>query len=305
VVADDPPGVSVGPGALAAEESGDQMVTESSEAVMTDSAYGGGGRNGPAWDAHIARCEPVFSVIWGPTPEDIERGKAENARIIEALEAAGVAYEVMTEPEGWERVEPADEDWEAFERAMSEYYEGQDGPPAEEVERMRQENQEMVDFLEERGVAYEVVTEGDGWERVEPTGEDGWKVMDEFWRQQERDDVRERAEANGIDPDEALACHDEERRLSQLNEQLFMFPFSMDASLAEQQIEMVQQLKAAFDEAGIDYDEVAVPILEWDLTAEGADEIVRRIAEEHGYGGGEMMMEAPVEEVVVLEDSTG
>lgn len=302
IVGEDPPTPSVAPAASA--EEGDAVEHEvMADDAMGSSWFGGPGMGGPAWEAHRERCEPVMSVIYGPTPEDIEASKAENAAIIEVLEAAGIEYRVVSAEDGWEHVEPVDEDgWEAFEQALQSYYEQQTGPPEHELERIREENQKMVAFFEERGIDYEVITEPDGWEHVEPTGEDGWDAMDEFWQQQERDNLLERAEAAGIDPQEALDCQAEERRLQELSDQLHMFPYPMDTSMAEQQAEMVADLRAAFDEAGIDYDQVDVPILEWDVTADGAADIVRRIADEYGYGW-DMADDTMMEEVVIMGDT--
>lgn len=266
-----------------------------------DGAVGGAGGDADPWAAHRERCQPLLDQLHAPTAVELEGMREDNQRLAAALDEAGIAYEVVTAEDGWEYLEPADEDWEAFERAMGSLHEADlSGPHAEE---MRAENDALAAYLDEAGVAYERITEDDGWEHVEPADQAGWRVMEEFWQVRERARMEERAEEHGLDVDAALACFDEEMELSRSADMGEMFfPFPMDMQMASEQKALVEELLAAFDEAGIDYRRLDVPFVQWDHDDDAAAEIARRIGEEHGFGM-EMREEAMVVEMGAGSDT--
>lgn len=237
------------------------------------------------WAAHRERCQPVLEQLHAPTATDLERAREENQRFAAALDEAGVAYEVVTGGDGWEYLEPAEEDWEAFDSVMDTLHGAGGGLPDADADEMRAENDALAAYLDDAGVAYERMTEPDGWEHIEPVDDAGWRIMEEFWRAQERERMQERAEEHGLDVEAALACFDEELELSASAHMGEMFfPFPMDMQMASEQKALVEELLAAFDEAGIDYRRLDVPFIQWDHEDDAAAGIARRIAEEHGFG---------------------
>lgn len=273
--------------------------------ASADTADGGGEYEDP-WAAHEARCAPVMDHIWGPDEAELAEIREDNERMMAALDEAGVEYRLLTEENGWEHIEPADGDYEAFEQALEEFW-GQegDGPNEEHLADMREQNAALAAHLDKQGVEYEIISDPEGWEHVEPADDDGWQVMNDYWREQEREDLRLRAEERGLDVELALSCFDEERELSGMYDGFDPFPFPMDLRMASEQKAVIEDLMAAFDEAGIDYQRLDVPFIQWDRSDEDATAIIERIAEEHGWGFdmGEtdaMMME---EEVIIEGES--
>lgn len=271
------------------------------------SADTAGGDGFDPWAEHQERCGSVLEQTWGPTEDDLAQMREDNQRLMAALDEAGVGYRLVTLEDGWEHLEPVDGDQEAFEEAVEQFWNGEEegGPDEEHLAAMREENKQLAAHLDEQGIDYEIVTDPEGWEHVEPAGEDGWQVMEAFWHDQAREDLRTRAEERGLDVELALSCFDEERELSGSFNGMDPFPFPMDLRTASEQKAMVEELMAAFDEAGIDYDRLDVPFLQWDRDDQAATDIVERIADEHGYGvdmyGSEMMMEEVVVESGVVE----
>ena len=240
---------------------------------------------------HDPECAAMLESVWGPTESDLAEMREENQRIIAVLEEAGVAYEVVSEPGGWEHVQPADDDWQAFEEALESYWQDQEeqGLPAAHREEMLREADELAALFEAEGVEYERIEEEDGWVHVEPTDEAGYEVMERYWQEREAADLRERAEEKGMDVAAVEACVAAERAYWELEELTSMFPFPNDERLVADQREMVDQLVARFAEAGIAHEVVDVPIVEWDVTDEAAADIVREVAREHGYAWDEEM----------------
>lgn len=266
--------------------------------ASADTADGGGFED--PWAAHQQRCGPVLEDAWGPSEAELAEIREENERIMAALDDAGVEYRLATEENGFEYVEPVDGDYEAFERVLEDFWgEHEEGMPSEEhLAEVREQNEALAAHLDEQGVEYEIVAEPDGWEHVEPRGESGWQVMEAFWHEQEREDLRQRAEERGLDVELTVSCFDEERELSGMFDGFDPFPLPMDMRMASEQKALVEDLITAFDEAGIDYQRLDVPFLQWDRSDEEAAEIIERIAGEHGWGH-EMEPDMMVEEVVV------
>lgn len=257
-------------------------------------AEGAAGGDEDPWAAHRERCQPLLDQLHAPTATDLEQMREDNQRLAAALEDAGVAHRLVTAEDGWEYVEPTGEDWEAFNRVADALHDGdlEDG----HAEEVRAENDALAAYLDEAVVAYERITDEDGWEHVEPADEAGWRVMEEFWQVRERQRVEQRAQGHGLDVAATLACFDEEMELSasaHLGE--MSFPFPMDMQMASEQKALVEELLAAFDEAGIDYRRLDVPFVQWDHEDEAAADIARRIAEEHGFGMEMHEMSAVVE----------
>lgn len=271
--------------------------------ASAESADGGGAYDDP-WAAHEERCGEVMQQAWGPTEADLAEMRADNERMMAALDEAGVEYELVTVEDGWEHLEPTDGNHEAFEQALEDFWGSPEGGPDQEhLAVMREENKALAAHLEEQGIEYEIVTDPDGWEHVEPTGDDGWEAMESFWHTQERENLQERAAEQGLDVDLVLDCFEAERELSGMFDGFDPFPLPMDMRMASEQKAMVEALMAAFDEAGIDYQRLDVPFVQWDREDEAAASIVEEVAAEHGYEmgyDGGMMME---EEVIELGEA--
>lgn len=274
--------------------------------ASADSAGGGGGGYTDPWAAHAQRCDPVMQETWGPSEADLVQIREENERLAAALDEAGVAYELIVEEgEGWEDLVPVDGDHEAFERVLEEFWSsGEQEPNEHELTELREENEALAAHLDERGVAYEIMTEPGGWEHVEPVDDDGWKAMEEFWHEQERENLRQRAAEQGLDVDLVLDCFDEARELSSTYDGFENFPFPMDMRMASEQKAMIEDLMAAFDEAGIAYQRLDVPFLQWDRDDEAAADIVEQVTGQHGWGVEMAEEEAMMEEVIVEREAT-
>lgn len=281
---------------------GDTPAPSIAPLAAADGAASGGHVADP-WAEYEERCGPVMADVQGPSEEELAQMREDNEKLMAALDETGVAYEVVTDPGGWEYLEPADGDFEAFERAVGEFWSGHEaeGPGEEHLAAMREQNEELTAHLDEQGIAYEIVDEGDGWEYVQPSTDEGFRAMDDFWHEQEREDVRTRAGERGLDVDAVMACFEEERELSGMHAFDDPFPMFMDMRTASEQKRLAEALIAAFDEAGIGYQRLDVPVLTWDREDPETTELVERIAGEHGYGmdtaEAEVMLEGEVVEM--------
>lgn len=175
-------------------------------------------------------------------PEELARMREENAGLMAALDEAGIDYEVIVEPGGWEWVEFDWEDPDA--QAVAEEYFAELYPPepisAEDLARVRAENTALMAALDEAGIEYELVVERDGWEWVEYDWEDpdAQAVVDDFY-----------AELYGD-------CWAAEPEWQPSQEELDEANATTDG------------MAAAFDAAGVEYtiesDEFGYTWLEWD-----------------------------------------
>lgn len=273
-----------------------------SQLAAGDGAVAENGWDDP-WGDHEARCQPIFDVLWAPSEEELADVREHNQQMMAELDEAGVDYELVTAEDGWEYVEPADGDYQAFETALSSFYEDQ-GPSEEHLEQIREDNAATTAALDEAGIEYELLTDEDGWEHVEPAGEDGWEAMDRIFREQESERMRELAEERGLDVEEALACHDEQWELNDTyyGSEDFGTPLPMDPRLVTEHVEMMEELMTVFDEAGVDYQRIDVPMVQWDREDEAAQDLARSVAEQFGYGsmmhGGTSMAEETDDEIV-------
>ena len=252
------------------------------------------------WADFEARCRPLLDVAYGPTPEDLERMREDNEAMMAALDEAGVAYELRVEEDGWEYLEPVDGAWDDFDTVLSDFWEAQESEAANEEEwlaEQREQNKRLMAILDEAGIEYEVIDEGDGYQHVDPKSDAGYQLMNEFHETQWRDDVRERAEAAGADVEAVLACFDEEQELMGADMGFSPLPFHMDMRMASEQKALVEQLMAAFDEAGIAYERLDVPYIQWDHDDERAREVLEQVAEDAGYG-----WDMAEEDMVMMEE---
>ncbi len=184
-----------------------------------------GGYEWVEWDYEDPAAQEVvdayFSELYPMEPlpaEELERIREENAGLIAALEAAGIAFEVVTEEGGYEWVEWDYEDpaaQEVVDAYFSELY-PMEPLPAEELERIREENAGLIAALEAAGIAFEVVTEEGGYEWVEWDYEDpaAQEVVDAYFSELYGDEwLGEDCYGEGeewIPSDEDLAAANEE-----------------------------------------------------------------------------------------------
>ncbi len=193
--------------------------------------------------------------------EELARMAEENAGLIEALEAAGVSYEVRSEEGGYEWVEFDYEDPAAQEVAESYYNElyPSEPLPAEEIERIREENAGLTAALDAAGITYEVQVDESGYEWVEFDYEDpeAQEVVEGYYS--ELYPVIEGGECEG----------DHEIEWEPTQEDI-------DRANAEN-----QKLIEAFDEAGIDYttetDDFGFVMVEWDWENPEVQEVLDSI----------------------------
>lgn len=258
------------------------------------------------WSDHERRCQPIFDVLWAPSAEELAEVREHNRRMMAALDEAAVDYELVTGEDGWEYVEPIDGDYQAFESALSSFYEDQ-GPSDEDLEQIRADNAATMAALDEAGIAYELRTDEGGWEHVEPADEDGWEVMDRIYREQESERIRQVATERGLDVEAAVACNDEQWELNDTyyGADEFGSPLPMDPRLVAEHLEMMQELLTVFDEAGVDYQRVDVPMVQWDREDQTAQDLARAVAEKYGYGSTMAVDTAMAEEgdEVAVEDA--
>lgn len=207
-----------------------------------------------------------------PIPEEeLERIREENAGLIAAFEAAGIAYEVIADEGGWEWVDYDYEDPAAQEVADAYYSElyPAEPIPEEELERIREENAGLIAAFDEAGIAYEVMSDESGWEWVEWDYEDpaANAIADEFYRD--------------IYPVEELPAEE------------------LEYIRAEN-----EQLIAALDEAGIAYEviteEGGYEWVEWDYEDPEAQAVVDEFYGNFGeecWGGGDIDWEPTPEDL--------
>ena len=155
--------------------------------------------------------------------EELERIRQENAGLMAALDAAGVAYELIADEGGWEWVE-----WDYESRAAQEVVDAfyaelfgeewvGDGehcvfpdeewiPTDEDIARAEAEVAEMSAVLEDAGVAFTVVDEGNGLRWVEFDYDDpaAMEAVDAYWMAQSS----ERAAEVAADLDRLAAAFD-------------------------------------------------------------------------------------------------
>lgn len=162
------------------------------------------------WDYEDPAAQEVvdafYSERYPPEPipeEELERIREENAGLMAALDAAGIAHELVTDEGGWEWVEWDFED-PAAQEAVDAYYaelfgeewigegedcifpEGEWTPTDEDIARSEAEVAEMSAVLEAAGVAFTVVGEGNGMRWVEFDYDDpaAMEAMDAYWMAQ-------------------------------------------------------------------------------------------------------------------------
>ena len=194
--------------------------------LMTDE----GGWEWVDWDYEDPAAQEIVDAFYmeryppEPVPEEeLERIREENAGLMAALDAAGIAHELVTDEGGWEWVEWDFED-PAAQEAVDAYYaelfgdewigEGEHCvfheeewvPTDEDIARSEAEVAEMSAVLEAAGVTFTVVEEDNGMRWVDFDYDDptAMEAMDAYWMAQSS----ENAAAIAADLDRLAAAFD-------------------------------------------------------------------------------------------------